>query len=161
MQYKTVFDIADAGYKAWTFPAFGLIFVAIGVALVGYRLRMARDPRGDSTRGRVFPFLYLGFALVWTIVSFVSTYREYLSLERAAKSDVRVVQGVVSSFSPMPYTGHAMERFCVSEVCFAYSDFVVTSGFNNTTSHGGPIREGLPVRVTYAGGSIVKLEVAQ
>jgi len=54
-----------------------------------------------------------------------------------------------------------MERFCVSGVCFAYSDFVITSGFNNTSSHGGPIREGLPVRVTYVGDMIVKLEVAR
>lgn len=34
MQYNTVFDITGAGYKSWNFPAFGLIFVAIGATLV-------------------------------------------------------------------------------------------------------------------------------
>ncbi|WP_322021733.1 MULTISPECIES: hypothetical protein [unclassified Burkholderia] len=53
-----------------------------------------------------------------------------------------------------------MERFCVGQVCFSYSDYVVTGGFNNTASHGGPIRAGLPVRGSYVDGLIVKLEVA-
>jgi hypothetical protein len=54
-----------------------------------------------------------------------------------------------------------MESFCVSGVCFRYSDYVVTAGFNQTSSHGGPIRDGLPVRVTYIGNTIVKLEVVE
>ena len=53
-----------------------------------------------------------------------------------------------------------MERFCVSGTCFEYSDYVVTGGFNNTSSHGGPIRAGLPVRVSHVGDRIVKLEIA-
>jgi hypothetical protein len=48
-------------------------------------------------------------------------------------------------------------------VYFAYSDYVVTPGFNNTSSHGGPMREGLYVRIHYTGSvtgvAIVKLEV--
>jgi hypothetical protein len=60
------------------------------------------------------------------------------------------VEGTVRRFQPMPYTGHALERVCVQDTCFEYSDCVVTSGFNNnTTSHGGPIREGLRVRIAH------------
>ncbi|MEO7576992.1 MAG: hypothetical protein ABIT83_05210, partial [Massilia sp.] len=66
----------------------------------------------------------------------------------------------VADFVPMPAAGHAMERFCVQQACFSYSDFVIGGGFNNTASHGGPIRAGLPVRVTYVDGDIVKLEIA-
>jgi hypothetical protein len=43
---------------------------------------------------------------------------------------------------------------------FCYSDYEVTAGFNNSASHGGPIREGLPVRVSYIGNTIVRLEVS-
>lgn len=61
----------------------------------------------------------------------------------------------------MPATGHAMEKFCVADACFEYSEYVISGGFNNTSSHGWPIREGLRVRATYVGNSIVKLEVAK
>jgi hypothetical protein len=74
---------------------------------------------------------------------------------------VELVEGTVRDFIPMPYAGHAMERFCIQSKCFEYSDYDVTSGFNNTSSHDGPIREGLPVRVTFVGGTIVKLEIKE
>jgi hypothetical protein len=61
----------------------------------------------------------------------------------------------------MPYTGHSEESFTVEGHRFSYSDYIVTSGFHNTASHGGPIREGLHVRVTYSGNLILRLEVAQ
>ena len=31
--FITVFDLATSGYKDWQFPAFGLIFVTIGIAI--------------------------------------------------------------------------------------------------------------------------------
>jgi len=119
---------------------------------------------GPTNSQQGFAYFFFGFALLWTTVSFVSTWREYSRLENAiATGHARVVAGVVTEFSPMPVTGHAMERFCVSgsSACFEYSDYVVTSGFNNTSSHGGPIRAGLRVRVTYVGNSILKLEIAE
>ncbi len=61
----------------------------------------------------------------------------------------------------MPYAGHTKERFCVEDKCFTYSDFVPTIGFNNTSSHGGPIKAGMPVRVTFVGNTIIKLEVGR
>jgi len=59
----------------------------------------------------------------------------------------------------MPYSGHAMESFTVSGVPFSYSDYIPKAGFNQTSSHGGPIHEGLPVRIWYVGNEIVKLEI--
>jgi hypothetical protein len=162
MEYRTVFDIATAGYKSWYFPTFGLIFVTAGAILVANRKNLpswwAKHPRASN----VFAFYFFGFAVLWTLVSFFSTYSQYSSLSKArSASDLRVAEGVVTNFKPMPAIGHAMERFCVSRVCFEYSDYVIAGGFNNTTSHGGPIREGLQVRVSYVGNSIVKLEVAK
>jgi hypothetical protein len=43
---------------------------------------------------------------------------------------------------------------------FSYSDYVIVPCFNNTASHGGPIRDGLRVRIAYSGNCILKLEVA-
>lgn len=65
----------------------------------------------------------------------------------------------------MPYNGHDTERFRVGSVSFAYSDYIVESGFNRTSSHGGPIREGLAVRIHYSGqpshATILRLEVRE
>lgn len=167
MEYRVAFDIAEAGYKSWSFPAFGLILVAVGVLLILTHDRWpalllsdwwAKHPR--MSRG--FTRVFFGFAVLWTVGSFAGTFFEYLSHKSARDNgQVQVVEGPVKNFIPMPASGHAMEKFCVRDRCFEYSDFVITAGFNNTASHGGPIREGLPVRVTYVGSAIVKLEVAK
>ncbi|GAC1417844.1 MAG: hypothetical protein NVSMB69_18760 [Novosphingobium sp.] len=54
-----------------------------------------------------------------------------------------------------------MEHFDVAGVTFSYSDYVITAGFNNSASHGGPIREALPVRICHRDGEILRLEVMQ
>ena len=71
------------------------------------------------------------------------------------------VEGTVTNFHPMPYSGHQNETFSVSGIQFSYSDYVLIPCFNNTSSHGGPIREGLRVRIAYSGNCILKLEVSQ
>jgi len=38
---------------------------------------------------------------------------------------------------------------------------MVTAGFNNTLSHGGPIHEGLRVRIADVDGAIARLEIAR
>jgi hypothetical protein len=167
MEYRVAVDIAEAGYKNWSFPAFGLIFVVIGGVLVLTRNHWpdllwtswwSKHPRVS----KAFSVLFLGFAVLWTVTSFAATFFEYRSLKLARENgQAQVVEGTVKNFVAMPATGHAMEKFCVREACFQYSDFAITAGFNNTASHGGPIKDGLPVRVTYVGGAIVKLEVAK
>ena len=156
-----IFDVASAGYKSWSFPTFGIIFIVAGVGLVVLRKNLPGWWGKHPIASNVFAFFFLGFAALWTVTSFVVTYLDYSSLSDAENTNcAEVVEGVVTNFKPMPVSGHAMERFCVSGKCFEYSDYVISGGFNNTSSHGGPIREGLPVRVSYYGNSIIKLEVA-
>lgn len=71
------------------------------------------------------------------------------------------VEGTVTNFHPMPYSGHQDEIFSVNGVQFSYSDYVLIPCFNNTASHGGPVREGLSVRIAYSGNCILKLEVSR
>jgi hypothetical protein len=159
MKYKVVFDIATAGYRAGGHVAFGCVFIVIGIGLVVFRHRIMA--KWSSAAASVFSFGYLGFSLLWTTMAFASTYSEYrTALSARLKGTASVTEGVVSNFVPMPYGGHADEKFTVSGVTFSYSDYAITSGFNNTRSHGGPIDEGKRVRVTYVGNVIVRLEVA-
>jgi hypothetical protein len=46
-------------------------------------------------------------------------------------------------------SGFKSECFNVEQIQFCYSDYVLTGGFNQTGTYGGPIREGLRVRISY------------
>jgi hypothetical protein len=158
--YRVVFDIASAGYRSWPIPAFGLIFVSIGAGLIVFKKSLPQWKKAPLLF-MAFSIFFLGFAILWTAVVFVSTYSEYSSLVSAEQEGrVEVVEGVVTNFAPMPTSGRGWEQFCVSGRCFDYSDSSISTAFNNTSLHGGPIRAGLPVRVSYVGNSIAKLEVA-
>lgn len=51
------------------------------------------------------------------------------------------------------------ESFDVRGVKFWYSDNVVIAGFNQTAFYGGPIREGLLVKIWYWNGQILLLQI--
>jgi len=164
MNYVVVFDAAARGYSTWPFAAAGLPFVVIGIVLVKYREALAwrLTGRAPPPVAAVFGYFFLGFSLLWTIVAFTATARESMRVRDALRHGrADVVEGRVEGFQPMPYAGHANEHFTVCGVPFAYSDYVVTEGFNRTSSHGGPVREGLWVRITYVGGVIARLELAK
>ena len=158
--YTLVFDIVDAGYRQWWFGANGLCFVAAGILLVKFQSRLS--PRWPPWLRRGFVWSFLGFSLLWTAAAIGGTYFEYARLVEAARSgQFNVVEGPVEAFLPMPDNGHGDESFTVQGMRFAYSDYSVMAGFNNTSSHGGPIRAGRVVRIRHVGNSIVRLEVAE
>ena len=158
MTFTTVFDVSQQGYQAAD-SAFGLIFVAMGAMLVFRPVLMQRlMPRGLQGKARqVFSWCFLCFSLLWTTIVFTATFAEY----RRVTADLRegrysIVEGPVEDFVP---TGHSMESFTVGGHRFSYSDYLGTSGFHNTASHGGPIRQGLYVRISYSGNLIMRLEI--
>jgi hypothetical protein len=120
-------------------------------------------PAGLQGRSRrVFSWVFFLFAVAWTFFTFAGTYSGYSSATNALDTGkYSVVEGPVTQFVPMPYTGHSEESFVVDGKRFSYSDFIVTSGFHNAASHGGPIRAGLYVRVSYIGNVILRLEIAE
>ena len=166
MVYQTVFEFAGGASEPWwQGGVFGVPFVLVGIGLAAIVKRNGSLPgRGWEDRPKLsaaFVLAFLSFSVLWTALVFWSSWHRYSELQSAiATHRVHVAEGVVENFVPMPATGHALEHFCVSGNCFAYSDYVITQGFNKTSSHGGPIRAGLNVRVTFIGDTIVKLEVA-
>jgi hypothetical protein len=156
--YITVFDLAQVGYREGWWPAVGLVFVAVGIAIVVYGRRRG----GDRKRvPRAVGWFVLVFACLWTVLVAVGTYSDYRRLARALETgQVEYVEGPVEKFVPMPFTGHALESFEVNGQRFEYSDYESSAGFNKTASHGGPIRAGRRVRVGYVDHTIVHLEVA-
>ena len=161
MEYTVVFDIALAGYKTWALAAFGLPFILIGALMLRFYKYLPVWPIKSVRFRKGFAISCLGFSIAWTFVAFFTTYSQYRSLITALDTGAyQIAEGVVTDFVPMPHSGHSYESFTVDGKTFKYSDYVVTAGFNNTQSHGGPIRGGLKVRITYVDNVIIKLEVA-
>jgi hypothetical protein len=149
MSYVTVFDAAQNNGRAFALIALALIPFGIGILLVLLRRFFSLLPQSIS--------LALGLLLMcFGIIDAWTAYRD-----NTRQIDPRVTEGPITYFKPMPAVGHAMETFCVRTQCFSYSDYILTRGFNKTSSHGGPIALGRRVRVTYVGNTILKLEIAR
>ncbi len=160
MTYVTAFSVTDHPFRNWWFPAFGLIFVAIGLLWVLRPEVFASISRHRFQRSRFLRWYFLLFGSVWTIaVAIITGVGSYQAIHALRSGSYQTVAGRVSKFIPMPYQGHADESFEVNGVRFSYSDYTIISGFNRSSSHGGPIKEGLPVRIAYRDGEILKLEI--
>jgi hypothetical protein len=163
MRYQTVFDASTTGLD-WRILGACFALVVAGVALFALRKRWAGWPfwpfslRKVATPFAVF-YLIATCLLVATIVRTYVRDSQALVGEQTSKQ-LSVVEGQVTHFVAAPYTGHEDESFCVMDKCFSYSDYVITGGFNKTRSHGGPIHNGLLVRISYVGSTIVKIEIA-
>lgn len=161
MAYVTVFD-------ASTFPPSGVGLVAIGlmISLVGAVMVFrpaALELIGDRGQTK-WPngSLFFLFGVVWTAIAGFTIIPRSLDASEALRSGgCQVVEGRVENFHPMQREGHDTEQFQVNGTPFSYSDYQLTAGFNNTASHGGPIREGLQVRICHQSGVILRLEVAR
>ena len=154
MTYSVLYDVSRDTVPISLWLALFLGLAVIGTPVV-ISLRRSRLPQV------ALPLAALVWASCWASVIYVQSRALSSCRHRLQAGAVEVVQGTVQNFVPMPYLSNGLESFVVSGVPFSYSDFDLSQcGFRNTTSHGGPIRPGLPVRITYSGNSILRLEAA-
>jgi hypothetical protein len=112
--------------------------------------------RSEPWRRRLAHF-YLGLSVLWTAFALTTTLGDYIGARVAlAFGDFTVAEGAVTDFRS---TKRGDESFVVGGKRFSYSDHTAAAGFNNTRSHGGPISDGLYVRITHRGNQILRLEV--
>ena len=167
MEYQIIFDAVVSGYRTWTSILPGVI-ILLGGIYVFYKNSKDSRYQGPPLLIKGFKYFFFTGAILGVLLPFYGTYSEYLLIQQAIKNnDVLIVEGVVTDFHPQARP--EPEGFCIKETCFEYSDGVVTNGFNNTVATGSPIREGLPVRITYINDPdsnaekniIVKLEIGK
>jgi len=149
VHYVTVFDATTQPLRHWSFFAFGLVGIGFGVlfALLQRRHRVTR-------------WFVLAFFVVWTAGAAISVIGGNLGAGHDLRvGDCKTVEGPVENF----HTGYEQkdESFSVQGVSFEYSDYTITGAFNHMASQGGPIRPGLPVRICYRDGDILRLEIAR
>jgi hypothetical protein len=98
-------------------------------------------------------------ALVGTVVALIYTWREYQALRGALLAGkYRETIGTVSGLIAEGRDGHPRESFRVNGIRFEYSSSDVTSGYRWTVGRGGPLREGMAVRIADVDGRIVRIE---
>jgi hypothetical protein len=154
--YRTVFDVEQSGYRHWGFAASGLIFVAIGFAMPAL-FRLGIIPKSSAWIQKWLPRVFVLFATLWTAAAFAGTFVDYRKAVNALHSgQAKVVEGRVDHYSQV---AHKSESFEVNSVRFWYSDGVLIAGFNDTAAEGGPIRQGLPVRIWHWNGQILRLQI--
>ena len=159
MEYDVAFEISKSGIGELTFALPGVLFMVIGAGLIKFRHKLAESKPKFFVN--FFSTFFFGFAVLWTLGAGLIIGLDQSSLrDDYVKGDFKVIEGTVENFDPMPSSGHKRESFTVKGVRFEYSDFLITPGFNNATSLGGPIKENLPVRISYIGNTILKLEVS-
>jgi hypothetical protein len=164
MTFKTVFDAAHQGYAFDLSPLFGVPFILIGLMMV---FRPALVPkrwiRVQSPLGRkIFSWFFLIFSVIWVTLAFKDANAERLLVSsKLVNGDYSVVEGRVTDFAPGPASGHGKESFSVQGHRFSYADPHLTAGFHQTSARGGPIKEGLLVRIAYSDNLILRLETAE
>jgi hypothetical protein len=158
--YTTVYTyIPNSTFPFWTL---GLIFILISLLVARAFYKINATIFNFSTIVALFMFSY---ALTWTVEAFKDEKKsKIIAAQSIANKTVKIIEGVVTNFDPMPQSGHKHESFSVNNIYFEYSDFNKIEGFNKTKSHGGPINgNGDSLRITYYtfdnNNYIVKLEI--
>lgn len=148
------FNLADDGLKQIWAPSL------IGVALVAFAticlVVMYRSERVW------FAWLLLAITLLLTLVAVVvplATYRKYR--HALTSGEYEMLEGRVERFAPMPTGGHAPERFTLRGKDFSYTDYAASPFFHKTQADGGPIHEGVYLKVAYVDGNIIRVEVCE
>jgi len=152
MNYVTIFEIAKQDFP-WWFVSLGLIAFCIGL-IVFFFVPLLRAKFVAAA------FMILG--LGWSLLSYSSARRQFTSYHASyAKGNFSVIEGKVENFVPMLPNGHSAERFTLGRIKFSYAEGIITPCFHHTQPHGGPMRDGLQVRISYVDDCILKLEVVQ
>jgi hypothetical protein len=160
VNYTTVYQFSPKGIAPSLYAT--ALIPLIVCTLLFYFSRYSRKPK----QTRIWAVVVLVLMETFATYAAWSQLSDDSSCDRVFKSGrYSVVEGTVEDFRPMPYEGHSYEEFRVGSVQFSYSDYQDRPGFNQSSSHGGPIREGLRVRIAYSDNcnewskSILKLEV--
>jgi len=106
-----------------------------------------------------------GLALIigtfWTIFMGMLFFQSAKVVNDFRSGQAQTLEGVITNFTPMPTQGHATESFTLNGEQFAYSNLEFHGPcFDRTVTVGGPMKNGLHVKLSRVGKCIVKLEIA-
>jgi hypothetical protein len=175
--YHLVYDVAQAGYSTSMLVvlSFSSLLTALGAGLIHWPAltatlfegKLGLDPGEGPRAGRIFAWFFFLFALCITLlVGGLQVLRHAAFADASIRNTCSTVEGTVANYARRPDM-HDAEQFTVSGVPFIYTDQdPVGGGYSTTASRGGPMREGLRVRICYLaqsgndGNVILRLETS-
>lgn len=156
MNYIVIFDARNSGYSSFWPILIGLPFIASGVLIAIWYARSKRT--GTSLASLVLSLFAAMLVVVSVMIIGFSKYRLVAAL-KSGRCDV--TEGIVTDFTPVEPDGRGGESFVVGGRRFHYSDYELRPGFHQTQRHGGPLHEGLHVRIYHLEDEIARLEIAK
>jgi hypothetical protein len=158
MEYVTIFDVSQSGYKYWWFDLATMLLISV---FIYFYVKNRKSPSGNFERAA-----YWLFPALLVFLAIIPMHLDHYFLKQALlEGRCEMEEGPVTGFVPQTANlGSKSEKFEVNGTRFRYSYNEFTSGFNQTWVFGGPIRDGLKVRIFYLPNNqnkIAKLEVAK
>ncbi len=151
--YIEYFNIITSGAPG------GSLFLSISFSLIVCGLVYLRFRKTWIKMVKILPFFVI-ISLVGITVNKSITSKEYKRFRKVLMNkEHSVVQGIVKDYIPMDEFNP--ESFSVNGVDFFYRDDKSNSAFNDVALNGGPIKEGLNVRIFYYENSIIGLWIKE
>jgi hypothetical protein len=162
MEYRTAFIVPPLTVHSFVdsaiyfVPAMGMMLIAVAPSITKHAI--ARYLPKPPAIARVAIFLLSVFILYcginYEIIGTIAAARD------ARTGNCTIAEGKVEAFLPEPAAGHGRrETFSVNGTNFSYSAYASTLGFHRSMFQGGPIRQGLQVRICHQNGVILRLDV--
>ncbi len=113
----------------------------LGITIIAAFLISGIQKKAATRVIKQIKIICLCFALfgIVSICILIDMYRKTVIAYK--NGNYQTVEGYVENFDPMPYGGHKDETFEINGVKFGYSDYTIMTGYHNTKSHGGVIRD--------------------
>ena len=182
-----IYDLVETGFEVWRFPLMGLVFIAIGVAMVAVKyLFRALDARtGNRFSRRIkrksiqptwwlassiqyvrenFAEVWLGFSMIWTALAYSMVYAAYYSSyvplrDAYVQGRFQAVEGKIEHIRPTSDADGSDETLVVGGKSLSYSGIGCTPSIKRMRSLGAAIEKGVYVRIRHVNSRIVRLEV--
>jgi hypothetical protein len=156
MEPKVIFDAATKPF-VWQHVLVAASVFAFGSVIVALKRLSWRYALSEK-----WGYFLMVAAIVAASYDAVHWYALYHDCVNALRSgEYNIIEGPVEDFRPMPDNGSSKESFSIAGQMFSYSDdpsAAITPCFNQTKPHGGPVRDGLRLRVRFVGECILEIE---
>lgn len=151
--YIEYFNIMTSGAPG------GSLALTISFTLIVTGLIFLRFRHSWPRMVKILPILALISLIGVTVKKSVSS-SEYNRLRKVVINKKHIVtEGIVENF--IPQDDFNPESFSVNGKIFSYSDDKTNSAFNEVSSQGGPIKNGIDVRIFYQENDIIGLWIKE